>query len=67
LAERDSIVTSREVERLAAALPNARLVRLPLGHFDVYCGEAFEKVVALEVDFLREHLMKQEGRSNKGN
>lgn len=43
--------------RAAARMPNARLVRLPVGHFDVYAGEPFEEIVRLESEFLAEHLL----------
>lgn len=58
MAEKDSLIPPRDVERLAATFPNARLVRLPLGHFDVYTGDGFEKATALEIEFLKEQLLK---------
>jgi hypothetical protein len=30
------------------------------GHFDIYVGETFERVVADEVDFLERHLLGRE-------
>jgi hypothetical protein len=39
------------VVRLADQLPQAELVRLPVGHFDVYTGEWLEQTLALETDF----------------
>ncbi len=56
LAEKDSLIPAAAVERLAALLPRAELVRVPLGHFDVYTGEAFEETANLEADFLERHL-----------
>lgn len=57
LAEKDTLIPAVAVERLAARLPRSELVRLPLGHFDVYAGEAFEQTASLEADFLERHLL----------
>ena len=56
LAEKDSLVSPKSVERAAARMGNARLVRLPVGHFDVYTGDGFNETVELETDFLKQHL-----------
>ena len=56
MAERDSIVNPADVERTAARLPRSELLRLPVGHFDVYRGDVFERVVEAETDFLRREL-----------
>jgi len=58
MAEKDSIVWPGAVEKAAARMQNARLVPMPVGHFDVYTGAWFEKTVQVEIDFLKEHLMK---------
>lgn len=55
-ADKDSLVRASDVERAARRIPEVELVRLPVDHFDVYTGEWFEKVSALEADFLRRHL-----------
>jgi len=57
LAEKDSLVSPESVERAAARMENARLVRMPVGHFDVYTGDGFNETVELETDFLKEHLI----------
>ena len=57
LAEKDSLVSPRSVERAAARMENATLVRMPVGHFDVYTGDGFDEMVELEADFLKEHLI----------
>jgi pimeloyl-ACP methyl ester carboxylesterase len=57
LAEKDTLIPARTVERLAARMPRAELVRVPLGHFDVYVGDAFEETANLEADFLERHLL----------
>lgn len=57
LAEKDSLIPARAVERLAARMRRAEVVRVPLGHFDVYVGEPFEETSKLEADFLEKHLL----------
>jgi pimeloyl-ACP methyl ester carboxylesterase len=57
LAETDSLIPAEAVEKLAARLPLAEVARVPLGHFDVYVGEAFEETSKLEADFLEKHLL----------
>jgi poly(3-hydroxyalkanoate) synthetase len=57
LAEKDSLIPARAVERLAGRMARAELVRVPLGHFDVYVGDPFEETAKLETDFLEKHLL----------
>jgi hypothetical protein len=38
-------------------MPHAEVVRYPLGHFDVYFDDAFERSVADQEAFLRRHLL----------
>jgi len=57
MAEDDVHVSPQSLEKTAARMPNARLVRMPLGHFDVYTGEGFDRTVEVEAAFLREHLI----------
>ena len=57
VADGDSVCPPEAMARAAACMPNARLVRLPIGHFDVYAGEVFEQVVRIEVEFLAHHLL----------
>jgi len=33
------------------------LRRFPVGHFEVYLGEWFERAVAVQTEFLRRHLL----------
>ncbi len=56
-AEKDSLIPVEAVARTAARMPAATLERVPAGHFDVYVGEWFERVVRLEGDFLARHLL----------
>ncbi len=56
VADGDSVCPPEAMVRAAARMANARLVRLPGGHFDVYAGDVFEQVVRLESEFLAQHL-----------
>ncbi len=57
LAEKDTLIPTAAVERFAAGMPRAEVVRVPLGHFDVYRGDAFEETAEREADFLERHLL----------
>ena len=57
-ADKDTLVPQPSVKKAASKCEDARLVSLPVGHFDVYVGEEFERVVELEGDFLVERLLK---------
>jgi len=56
IAERDSILSARASERAANRIPQAVPVILPLGHFDIYTGEAFEAAIEMQAEFLELHL-----------
>lgn len=60
MAEKDSIIPCRDVEKLAATLPAGRLERFPIGHFDVYLAN-IEEVAAVEIHFFTQHLMPPPG------
>jgi fermentation-respiration switch protein FrsA (DUF1100 family) len=57
-AEKDTLIPPASVAKTASLIKNSRTESFPVGHFDVYTGELFEKVSKLEADFLAEHLMK---------
>ncbi|OLR93023.1 alpha/beta hydrolase [Actinokineospora bangkokensis] len=56
VCDEDSVAPAGPTLRHAAAAPRGTVLRYPVGHFDVYRGEAFEAVVADQVAFLLEHL-----------
>ena len=59
----DDLVARPEVAVEAARqTPRGELRRYPIGHFDPYDGEPFERIVADQVEFLAAHL-KPEGKS----
>lgn len=54
--QRDSLISPKAVEKAASRMREASLVQIDAGHFDVYSGALFEKVVEMEADFLVSHL-----------
>jgi uncharacterized protein len=57
IADRDSVAPPSAVEKAAwNATGRAEVRTYPLGHFDVYVGEGFERAVADQLHFLRRHL-----------
>ena len=50
--ERDNLVGIDRVAAAAASLPDATLVRLPAGHFDLYDGDGLDRCVRHGVAFL---------------
>lgn len=57
IAERDSLIPAKAVRTTVARVSNAQSVELDAGHFEVYVGDLFEKVVAIEANFLAKHLL----------
>ncbi|GAC67579.1 alpha/beta hydrolase [Gordonia soli] len=58
VCDRDTVAPPRTTVRYVDRSLNARMIRYPVGHFDIYPdadggGEAFEKVVADQLGFLR--------------
>jgi pimeloyl-ACP methyl ester carboxylesterase len=56
-AEEDSLVPMRGVEKTAAKIKNATLIRLPCDHFAPYHGKFFEQNVKTMTGFLIKHLL----------
>lgn len=52
VCDRDTVAPPRQTVRFARQGPTTQFIRYPQGHFDIYRGEAFEEVVADQVDFL---------------
>ena len=53
----DSVTPAAPARKLAARAPQGRLIEYPGDHFGIYVGELFERAVADQVAFLREHLL----------
>lgn len=57
LCDHDSVAPVAAAEKVARALgPKATVRRYPVGHFDVYGGEAFARSVSDQIAFLRQHV-----------
>jgi len=55
--ENDTVVPYKAALKAAKKIKNATTVSLPVGHFEAYTGDMFEKVVEIEGEFLREILI----------
>ncbi|WP_205696480.1 alpha/beta hydrolase [Conexibacter sp. SYSU D00693] len=56
VCDHDSLAPAGATVRHAQRAPRGEVRRYPLGHFDVYVGDAFEQVVADQLEFLVRHL-----------
>ena len=57
VADNDDITAAGPVLKAASKAPRAEVKRYPIGHFDIYVGEAFERAVADQTAFLQRHLL----------
>jgi fermentation-respiration switch protein FrsA (DUF1100 family) len=57
VAERDGTTPPEPAVKAAERAPHAELLRYPIGHFDVYVGDWFERAVSDETGFLTRHLL----------
>ena len=61
IADRDAICPPAAAEKAAwEATGRAEVRRYPIGHFDMYVGEARERAIADQLHFLRRHLAVRE-------
>ena len=57
IADRDAVVPVKAAQDAAwSATGRAEVRTYPIGHFDIYSGEPFERAVADQLHFLRRHL-----------
>ncbi|MGV0699133.1 alpha/beta hydrolase [Mycolicibacter sinensis] len=56
VCDTDSVAPAGPTLRYAAKAPRGTVKRYPEGHFDIYVGEAFERVVADQLEFLDRNL-----------
>jgi fermentation-respiration switch protein FrsA (DUF1100 family) len=56
IAEQDAVTPAPLALEAAASTPHGEVRRYPIGHFDAYVGEWFERAAADEVEFLTRHL-----------
>jgi dienelactone hydrolase len=59
IAEDDAITPPAFARAAAARARHSEVRTYPGGHFDVYVGAGFERVVADQVDFLSRHLLRR--------
>lgn len=55
--ERDQTTPPEWVHKAASGMKRAEVKSYPVGHFEIYTGEAWERAVSDQVDFLRRHLL----------
>lgn len=58
VCDQDSLAPATATVRHAERMPHARVKRYPIGHFDIYVGEWFERAIGDQTDFLVEHLLE---------
>jgi fermentation-respiration switch protein FrsA (DUF1100 family) len=56
VCETDSLAPAATTLKLSAAAPRGEIKRYPVGHFDIYLGEPFERAVSDQTEFLVRHL-----------
>jgi fermentation-respiration switch protein FrsA (DUF1100 family) len=56
VGEHDAVTPSAPAVRAARRAPQGELITYPIGHFDIYVGEPFERAVADQIAFLERHL-----------
>ena len=54
--DKDSLVDADAAEKVAHAAPQGELARYPIGHFDIYTGEWWERAVTRQTEFFVRHL-----------
>jgi quorum-quenching protein AidA len=58
VCEADSVAPAVPTLRYAAKAPRGEVRMYPEGHFEIYVGDAFERVVADQLAFLDRHLKR---------
>ena len=58
VADADVVTPPQPALKAAGLAPRGEVRRYGAGHFDVYVGETFERVVADQVEFLERHLLR---------
>ena len=56
ICDSDAVAPAKRALAYASTAPRAEVKRYPIGHFDIYRGEPFERAVADQTDFLVRHL-----------
>jgi pimeloyl-ACP methyl ester carboxylesterase len=56
VCQADTVAPARPTLRYARKAPRGEVKLYPEGHFDIYVGEPFERVVADQIDFLQRNV-----------
>jgi dienelactone hydrolase len=56
ICETDTVAPSGPTRRYAATAPRGEIKLYPEGHFEIYVGDAFERVLTDQLEFLSRHL-----------
>jgi hypothetical protein len=56
LCDRDAVALADVAAGYAATAARAEVKRYPIGHFEIYLGEHFERAVSDQTEFLIPHL-----------
>jgi fermentation-respiration switch protein FrsA (DUF1100 family) len=56
ICDTDSLAPAGATARYAATAPKGEVKHYPVGHFEIYMGEAFERAVGDQTEFLTRHL-----------
>ena len=56
VCDHDSLVDAQAADEVAHAAPQGEVAHYPIGHFDIYTGEWFERAVTRQTEFLVRHL-----------
>jgi pimeloyl-ACP methyl ester carboxylesterase len=56
ICDEDKLVSAKAAQKVADTAPRGEAVHYPIGHFDIYVGEWFERAVAVQTAFLERHL-----------
>src|SRR4051812_2044955 len=56
ICDADTVAPAATALRYAATAPRGEVKRYPVGHFDIYRGDAFEQAVGDQTEFLVRHL-----------
>ena len=56
VCDNDSLVDVEASDKVARDAPQGEVAHYPIGHFDIYTGEWFERAVTRQAEFLARHL-----------
>jgi fermentation-respiration switch protein FrsA (DUF1100 family) len=56
ICDQDALVSTAAADKVAHDAPHGEVVHYPIGHFEIYTGEWFERAVTRQTEFLARHL-----------